>query len=129
MAANACEPQLATEVAVHQTVLTNLASPNSALVLAEHGKRFALEQWLAASDQAHYRDLIDEKAKQARLRDRFCQSNSTQLQLVVRENRPPLPSYRVQLDPAHTQRVIRVTTVDEDGQIALATDYLYTETS
>lgn len=55
----------------HQTERTNLANLNSAQILAEQGKHFALEQWLAASDQAHYLALTDEKTKQARLRDRL----------------------------------------------------------
>ena len=69
--ANAYEQRLATKEAAHQTERTSLANANAALVLAEQGKRFALEQWLAASDQAHYLALTDEKTKQARLRDRL----------------------------------------------------------
>ena len=38
---------------------------------AEQGKRLALEQWLAASDQSHYRALTDEQTQQARLPDRL----------------------------------------------------------
>ena len=48
-----------------------MANANSAVVLEEQDKRFALEQWLAASDQARYRALTDEQTKQARLRDRL----------------------------------------------------------
>ena len=44
-----------------------MANANSAVVLEEQDKRFALEQWLAASDQA----LSDEQTQQARLRDRL----------------------------------------------------------
>lgn len=51
--ANAYGQQLAKQETAHQTTLTNLANANSALILAEQNKRFALEQWLAASDKAH----------------------------------------------------------------------------
>ena len=69
--ANAYGQQLAAKEAAHQTALTHLANANSAQILAEQGRRLALEQWLAASDQSHYRALTDEKTKQARLRDRL----------------------------------------------------------
>ena len=69
--ANAYGQQLAAKEAAHQTERINLANANSAQILAEQGKRLALEQWLAASDQSHYRVLTDEKTKQARLLDRL----------------------------------------------------------
>ena len=52
--ANAYGRQLSAKDASHQTVLSDMANANAALVLAEQGKRFALEQWLAARDQARY---------------------------------------------------------------------------
>ena len=42
--ANACGQQLVANDAVHQTVLTQLANANAAQILAEQGKRLALEQ-------------------------------------------------------------------------------------
>ena len=57
--------------AAYQLELANMANANSAVVLEEQDKRFALEHWLAASDQARYRALTDEQTKQARLRDRL----------------------------------------------------------
>ncbi len=63
--------QLADLSAAHQLELANMANANSAVVLEEQDKRFALEQWLAASDQARYRALSDEQTQQARLRDRL----------------------------------------------------------
>ena len=63
--------QLADLRAAHQLELANMANANSAVVLEEQDKRFALEQWLAASDQARYRALSDEQTQQARLRDRL----------------------------------------------------------
>ncbi|SEC70026.1 hypothetical protein SAMN04490203_2937 [Pseudomonas taetrolens] len=69
--ANAYGQQLAAQEAAYQTERTHLANANSAQILVEQGKGFALEQWLAASDQSHYRAQTDEKTKQARLRDRL----------------------------------------------------------
>ena len=57
--------------AAYQLELANMANANSAVVLEEQDKRFALEHWLAASDQARYRALSDEQTQQARLRDRL----------------------------------------------------------
>lgn len=130
--ANAYGQQLAAKEAAHQTERTNLANANSAQILAEQGKRLALEQWLAASDQSHYRALTDEKTKQARLRDRLATADlrlSVQLDAaatgcdavhattgaggVVHAAR------RAQLDPAHAQRIIGITGDGDQGLIAL----------
>ena len=69
--ANAYGQRLAQQETEHQTVLTDLVNANSALIIEEQGKRLDLEQWLAASDQVHYRALSDDKTKHARLRDRL----------------------------------------------------------
>lgn len=61
--ANAYGQQLAAKETAHQAEPTNLANANSTQTPAEQGKRLALEQWLAASDQAHYRALTVEKTK------------------------------------------------------------------
>ena len=130
--ANAYGQQLATKEAINQTTLTNQANANAALVLAEQGKRFALEQWLAASDQSHYRALTDEKAKQARLRDRLATADlrlSVQLETTTSGcvGMPATTSAcsvvhgaaRGQLDPAHAQRIIGITSDGDEGLIAL----------
>ena len=130
--ANAYERQLAAKEAAHQTERTSLANANAALVLAEQGKRFALEQWLAASDQAHYRALTDEKTKQARLRDRLATADlrlSVQLDAAATGCDSVQPttsaggvvhgSHRAQLDPAHAQRIIGITGDGDQGLIAL----------
>ena len=124
--------QLADLNAEHQTALTRLANANSVLLLEEQGKRIALEQWLAASDQVHYRALSDEKIIQARLRDRIATAD---LRLSVQLDAPPTgcdavqatPSpgsvvhgaHRAQLDPAHAQRIIGITSDGDQGLIAL----------
>ena len=131
--ANAYGQQLAAKEADHQTEHTNLANANAALVLAEQGKRFALEQWLAASDQAHYRALNDEKTKQARLRDRLATTDlrlsvlldatdsvsRDGVQATTRPGGMVHGARRAQLDPAHAQRIIGITGDGDQGLIAL----------
>lgn len=131
--ANAYGQQLAQQEATHQTTLTHLANANSALIIAEQGKRLALEQWLAASDQAHYRALTDAKTTQTRLRDRIATAD---LRLSVLLDTPATNgsngmqatagpgcvvhgTARAQLDPAHAQRIIGITGDGDQGLIAL----------
>jgi hypothetical protein len=124
--------QLADLSAAHQLEFTNLANASSALVFEEQAKRFALEQWLAASDQAHYRALTDEKTKQARLRDRLATADlrlSVQLdaaatgwdavQATTRTGSVVYGAHRARLDPAHAQRIIGITDDGDQGLIAL----------
>ena len=137
--ANAYGQQLAAKEATHQTALTHMANANSAQILVEQGKRFALEQWLAASDQSHYRALTDEKTKQARLRDRLA---TTDLRLSVKLDATTTTSCdavqattspggmvygarRTQLDPAHAQRIIGITGDGDQGLIALQACQVY----
>ncbi|PAA21964.1 lysis protein [Pseudomonas fragi] len=111
-----------------ETERTDLANANSAQILAEQGKRLALEQWLAASDQSHYRALTDEKTKQARLRDRLATADlrlSVQLDAAATgcDAVPPATgagsvvygAHRARLDSAHAQRIIGITG-DGDGE-------------
>ena len=139
--ANAYGQQLAAKETTHQVTLTNLANANAALVLAEQGKRFALEQWLAASDQAHYRALNDEKTKQARLRDRLATADlrlSVQLdatdsvdcdgmQATTSPGGVVHGAHRAQLDRAHAQRIIGITSDGDQGLIALQACQAYVE--
>ncbi len=125
--------QLADLSAAHQLEFTNLANAHSALVLEEQDKRFALEQWLAASDQAHYRALTDEQTKQARLRDRLATADlrlSVLLDATDSVSRDGVQATtgaggvvygtaRAQLDPAHAQRIIGITSDGDQGLIAL----------
>ncbi|VVN51067.1 hypothetical protein PS685_00527 [Pseudomonas fluorescens] len=130
--ANAYGQQLAAKEAAHQTEHTDLANANAAKILAEQGKRLALEQWLAASDQSHYRVLTDEKTKQARLRDRLATANlrlSVQLdaaatgcdavQATTSTGGVVYGAHRARLDPAHAQRIIGITGDGDQGLIAL----------
>ena len=131
--ANAYGQQLAKQETAHQTIQTNLANANSALILAEQSKRFALEQWLAASDKAHYRVFTDAKTNQARLRDRLATADlrlSVQLdattatgcdgmQATTRTGGVVYGAHRARLDPAHAQRIIGITGDGDQGLIAL----------
>ncbi|TWR92101.1 lysis protein [Pseudomonas saxonica] len=130
--ANAYGQQLAKQEATHQTTLTHLANANSALIIAEQGKRLALEQWLAASDQAHYRVLTDAKTTQTRLRDRIATADlrlSVLLNTTTNDRDGMQASTvpggvvhgtaRAQLDRAHAQRIIGVTGDGDQGLIAL----------
>ena len=138
--ANAYGQKLAALDAAHQTALTNKANANSAQILAEQGKRLALEQWLAASDQSHYRALTDEKTKQARLRDRLATADlrlSVQLDAAATGCDAVQPATgagsvvhgarRAQLDPAHAQRIIRITGDGDQGLIALQACQAYAQ--
>ena len=138
--ANAYGKQLDKQEAAHQTTLNHLANANSALILAEQGKRLALEQWLAASDQSHYRVLTDEKTKQARLRDRLATADlrlSVQLdaaatgcdavQAATSTGGVVYGAHRAQLDPAHAQRIIGITGDGDQGLIALQACQAYAQ--
>ena len=131
--ANAYGQQLAAKETAYQTERTNLANANSALILAEQGKRLALEQWLAASDQAHYRALTDAKTTQTRLRDRLATADlrlSVLLDTTATNDRDEMQATtgpggvvhgtaRAQLDRAHAQRIIGITGDGDQGLIAL----------
>ena len=136
--ANAYERRLAAKEAAHQTERTSLANASAELVLAEQGKRLALEQWLAASDQSHYRALSDEKTKQSRMRDRLATADlrlSVQLdanptgcdtlQAATSTRSVVYGARRAQLDPAHAQRIIGITDTGNEGLIALAACQAY----
>ena len=125
--------QLADLSAAHQLELANMANANSAVVLEEQDKRFALEHWLAASDQARYRALSDEQTQQARLRDRLATADlrlSIQLDATAATGCDGMQAatstgcvvhgtHRAQLDPAHAQRIIGITSDGDQGLIAL----------
>ena len=131
--ANEYGQQLAKQETAHQTTLTNLANANSVLILTEQNKRFALEQWLAASDKAHYRVLTDAKTNQARLRDRLATADlrlsvlldaagatdCDAVQTTTSTCGLVYGAHRAQLDPAHAQRIIGITSDGDQGLIAL----------
>ncbi|WP_397457227.1 lysis protein, partial [Pseudomonas versuta] len=99
----------------------------------EQDKRLALEQWLAASDQAHYRALTDAKTTQTRLRDRIATADlrlsflldatesvgSDGMQTTTVAGGVAHGARRAQLEPAHAQRIIGITGDGDQGLIAL----------
>ena len=131
--ANAYGQQIAEQKAAHQTALTDAANANSVLILAEQNKRFALEQWLAASDQSHYRALTDAKTNQTRLHDRLATADlrlSVLLDATGADSCDGMQATtcpggvvhgtaRAQLDQAHAQRIIGITGDGDQGLIAL----------
>ena len=131
--ANAYGQQIAEQKTAHQTALTDVANANSVLILAEQNKRFALEQWLAASEQSHYRALTDAKTNQDRLRDRLATADlrlsvlldttaatgSDGVQASTGPGRVVHATERAQLDRAHAQRIIGITSDGDQGLIAL----------
>ena len=131
--ANAYGQQIAEQKTAHQTALTDVANANSVLILAEQNKRFALEQWLAASEQSHYRALTDAKTNQDRLRDRLATADlrlSVLLDTTATNDRDGMQATtgpgrlvhateRAQLDRAHAQRIIGITSDGDQGLIAL----------
>ena len=137
--ANDYGQQLAAKETAYQTERTNLANANSAKILAEQGKRLALEQWLAASEKAHYRALTDEQTQQARLRDRLATADlrlSVQLAGTAEYGCDGVSApaatggmvhgaRRAQLDPAHAQRIIGITGDGDEGLTALAACQAY----
>ena len=132
--ANAYGQQLAAQQTAHQTALTDIANANSALILEEQRKRLALEQWLAASNQANYRVQTDAKNTQARLRDRLAtaelrlsvlldatdSARSNSLSATAASGRMVYGTQRAELDAAHAQRIISITGDGDQGLIALA---------
>ena len=133
MASQRLQQETRQQEAAHQTILTHVANSNSALILAEQCKRLALEQWLAASDQAHYRALTDTKTSQTRLRDRLAtadlrlpvllDTNATHdrdgMQATTGTGGVVHGAARAQLDRAHAQRIIEITGDGDQGLIAL----------
>ena len=107
--------------------------------LAEQDKRLALEQQLSADDQRHARELSDAQRNQAILRDRLATADvrlSVLLATVASGcTVPAAPSAggvvhaasRARLDPAHAQRIIRITDDGDNALIALRACQAYVQ--
>lgn len=101
----------------------------------EQEKRRALEDRLQVNDETHYKELLDAKKLQDRLRDRLATADLRLSVLLadpttapssgsgVREASGPGSvvhgSTRAELDPAHAQRIVGITSDGDDGLIAL----------
>ena len=131
--------QLAEQSATYQADLTFISNAAAAQVRADQEQRLALEQRLAASDQAHYKELSGAQKDQDRLRDRLATSDlrlSVLLDATDTASGCSVPAdtgaggvvhggARARLDPAHAQRIIGITDAGDQGLIALASCQAY----
>ena len=124
--------KLAQQAGLHGGDLAAISNAASAQARAEQGKRLALEQQLVGQDQKHSKELSDAQRNQARLRDQLANAD-VRLSVLLAEdsasgcNVPTTPgtagvvhaARRAQLDPAHSQRIIRITDDGDNAIIAL----------
>jgi len=125
--------QLERQARLHADTLGELSRAAAAQQRKEQDKRIALEQRLQNNDETHYKELTDEKTKQARLRDRLATADlrlSVVLAATETTGNCAVPTTtatgrvvhgptRAQLDPAHAQRIIGITDAGDRGLIAL----------
>jgi len=131
--------QLAEQAGLHKGDLIAISNAAADQVRMVQDKRLALEQRLSASEQTHYKELIDAQTNQARLRDRLATAD---MRLSVLLDATDAGSgntvsaatptggvvhgpTRAQLDPAHAQRIIGITDVGDQGLMALAACQAY----
>ena len=124
--------KLAEQAGQFEKELAAISNKTSAQAQAEQDKRLALEQQLAGQDQQHSKELSDAQRNQARLRDRLATAD-VRLSVLLAEDPasgcdvPTTPgavgvvhaARRAQLDPAHAQRIIRITDDGDNALIAL----------
>ena len=123
--------RIAEQGARHQTELDAITGEAWRQQAAEQDKRLALEQQLAGQDQQHSKELSDAQRNQARLRDQLATAD-VRLSVLIEDsasgcNVPTAPgavgvvhaARRAQLDPAHSQRIIRITDDGDNAIIAL----------
>ena len=125
--------QLERQARLQADTLKELSQAAAAQQRTEQEKRFVLEQRLQNKDEAHYKELTDEKTKQARLRDRLAiadlrlsvvlaptvATSSCSVSTTATTGRVVHGPTRVELDPAHAQRIIGITDAGYQGLIAL----------
>ena len=125
--------RLAEQAGLHPGQLAEVSAAAAKQVSAEQNRRLALEERLATSDQQHTRELSDAQRDQVLLRDRLATAD-VRLSVLLGEdsasgcNVPTAPcavgvvhaARRIQLDPAHAQRIIGITDDGDRGLIALS---------
>ena len=125
--------QLAEQAQQHADTLNQLTQAAATAQQVEQDKRLALEQRLAASEQAHFEKMTDAQKNQDRLRDRLATSDlrlSVLLDTTDAAEGCGMPAtagaggvdhaaVRARLDPAHAQRIISITDEGDRGLIAL----------
>lgn len=133
--ANAYSTQLATQAADFDKARDSASREALATLQAEQAERAALEQRLQAQSTTHYKELKDAQQARQRLADRLATAD---LRLSVLVATPAagtggdggVPAAtaagclvhgaaRVELDPAHAQRIIAITGDGDDGLKAL----------
>lgn len=124
--------KLAEQAGLHKDDLAAISNAAEAQASAAQDKRLTLEQQLAAQDQQHSKELSDAQRNQAALRDSLATAD-VRLSVLLAEdpasscNVPATPgavgvvhaARRAQLDPAHAQRIIRITDDGDNAIIAL----------
>ncbi|WP_085630702.1 lysis system i-spanin subunit Rz [Pseudomonas sp. R16(2017)] len=120
--------RLAEQARLHTETLNQLTQVAAVAQQAEQDKRQALEQHLATSEQTHYRALSDAQRDQGRLRDRLATADLRLSVLLATADAVPASTAsgsvvhgpaRVELDPAHAQRIVAITDEGDRGLIAL----------
>ena len=125
--------QLERQARLQADTLNEMAQASASLQRAEQDKRLALERRLQSKDEIHHKELTNEQTKQARLRDRLATTDlrlsvvlaatettsSCSVPTTTATGRVVHGATRVQLDPAHAQRIIGITDAGDQGLIAL----------
>ncbi|MFJ4136395.1 lysis system i-spanin subunit Rz [Pseudomonas cyclaminis] len=131
--------QLELQSVVHAQALSQQSQAILQQQQAEQAKRLALEQQLNTSDQHHNQELNDAQRNQAALRDRLATADvrlSVLLDTVaIGCTVPAAPTAsgvvhatsRARLDPAHAQRIIRITDDGDNALIALRACQAYVQ--
>ena len=131
--------QLAEQAKLRGDTLNELTLAAAAQQRTNLDKRLALEQRLAISDQPHHETLTHVQKDQVRLRDRLATADlrlSVLLDATQSTGGCAVPAgteaggmvhgaTRARLDPAHAQRIIRITNDGDQGLIALAACQAY----
>ncbi|WP_054917161.1 MULTISPECIES: lysis system i-spanin subunit Rz [Pseudomonas] len=125
--------QLSAQNAAHRGQIDAITNEAWRQQKAEQDKRLATEQKIAVQDQQHAQELSNAQRNQAALRDRLATAD-VRLSVLLDAtdtasscNVPAAPgaagvvhaARRVQLDPAHAQRIIAITDDGDQGLIAL----------
>lgn len=133
--------KLAEQAGLHKDDLAAISNAAAAQASVEQNKRLALEQQLAGQDQQHAKELSDVQRNQARLRDQLATAD-VRLSVLLSEdsasgcNLPATPgsigvvhaARRAQLNPAHAQRILTISSDGDRGLIALKACQLYIRT-
>ena len=136
---NKLSERLSAQSAAHQSQLDTITNETWRQQKAEQEKRLATERQLATQDQRHTKELSDAQRNQARLRDQLATAD-VRLSVLIEDsasgcNVPAAPTPgsvvhaapRARLDPAHAQRIIRITDDGDSALIALRACQAYVQ--